>query len=91
VKGEGIAELVDALDRHRASLEVTGRLDARRRERLAARTRAVVNRTLRHWTWADTPAEALLEQALDGMAAGRRSPYEVAAEILEQVKSGVPR
>jgi LAO/AO transport system kinase len=91
VKGEGIAELADALDRHRASLEATGRLDARRRERLAARTRAVVNRTLRHWTWADTPAEALLEQALDGMAAGRRSPYDVAAEILEQVKSGAPR
>jgi LAO/AO transport system kinase len=91
VRGEGIAELADALDRHRASLEATGRLETRRRERLAARTRAVVNRTLRHWTWADTPAEALLEQALDGMAAGRRSPYEVAAEILEQVKGGVPR
>src|SRR5229473_3410060 len=91
VNGEGITELAEALDRHRASLEATGRLDTRRRERLAARTRAVVNRTLRHWTWADTPAEALLEQALDGMAAGRRSPYDVAAEILEQVKSGVPR
>ncbi len=91
VNGEGITELAEALDRHRASLEATGRLDTRRRERLAARTRAVVNRTLRHWTWADTPAEALLEQALDGMAAGRRSPYEVAAEILEQVKGGVPR
>ncbi|HLQ22414.1 MAG TPA: methylmalonyl Co-A mutase-associated GTPase MeaB, partial [Gemmatimonadales bacterium] len=91
VKGEGIAELAGALDRHRASLEATGRLEARRRERLAERTRAVVNRTLRHWVWADTAAEALLAQALDGMAAGRRSPYDVAAEILDQVKSGATR
>ena len=91
VKGEGIAEVADALDRHRASLEATGRLEARRRERLAARTRAVVNRTLRHWIWGDTPAEALLGQALDGMAAGRRNPYEVAAEILDYVKSGATR
>src|SRR3989441_6005180 len=91
VKGEGIAELVDALDRHRTSLEATGRLEARRRERLAERTRAVVNRTLRHWIWSDTPAEALLGQALDGMAAGRRSPYDVAAEILDYVKSGATR
>ena len=91
VNGEGVAELAEALDRHRASLEATGRLEARRRERLAERTRAVVNRTLRHWLWADTPAEALLAQALDGMAAGHRSPYDVAAEILDHVKSGATR
>src|SRR5207245_3839233 len=91
VKGEGITELADALERHRASLEATGRLEARRRERLAERTRAVVNRTLRHWVWANTPAEALLGQALDGMASGRRSPYDVAAEILDQIKSGATR
>ena len=91
VKGEGVRELAEALERHRASLQATGRLETRRRERLAERTRAVVNRALRHWIWADTPAEALLGQALDGMAAGRRNPYDVAAEILDQVKSGATR
>jgi GTPase len=91
VKGEGIAELADALDRHRASLEASGRLETRRRERLAERTRAVVDRGVRHWLWADSAAEELLAQALDGMAAGERSPYDVAAEILDHVKSGAPR
>jgi GTPase len=91
VKSEGIAELVAALDRHRAYLETSGRLQARRRERLAQRTRAVVDRGLRHWLWTDSAAEELLAQALDDMAAGQRSPYEVAAEILDHVKSGAPR
>jgi GTPase len=90
-KGEGIGELAAALDRHRAFLEATGRLDARRRERLAARTRAVVDRSLRQWIWDDSPAEEMLARELDEMAAGRRSPYDVAAGILDFVKGGVAR
>jgi LAO/AO transport system kinase len=89
--GEGVAELVAALDRHRAYLESSGRLAARRRERLAERTRAVVERGLRQWVWEDTPAAELLAQQVEEMAEGRRSPYEVAADILEQVRSGVSR
>src|SRR5213595_3672236 len=42
-KGEGIADLVTALDRHHDFLERTGKLAERRKRRLAARTRAVVN------------------------------------------------
>jgi LAO/AO transport system kinase len=90
-KGEGIEALTEALERHRAFLESSGRLTARRRERLAARTRAVVDRALRRWIWEETPAEELLAQALDGMTAGTRSPYDVAADILDHVKSGAPR
>ena len=89
--GEGVAELVTALDRHRAYLESSGRLAVRRRERLAERTRAVVERGLRQWVWDDTPAAELLAQQVEEMAEGRRSPYEVAADILEQVRSGVIR
>jgi len=91
VKGEGVAELSDALERHRAFLDASGLLAARRRERLTARTRAVVDRALRRWIWDDTPAAELLEQAADAMAAGRRSPYDVAAEILDHAKTGVTR
>jgi LAO/AO transport system kinase len=90
-KGEGIAELAAALDRHRAFLESGGRLDARRRERLAARTRAVVDRSLRQWLWDESPAEEMLAHELDDMATGHRSPYDVAAGILNLVKSGVAR
>lgn len=90
-KGEGIPALIEALDRHRAYLEASGRLAQRRRERLAERTRAAVNRAVQQWVWEGPGAEAILTQALDDMTAGTRSPYEVAAEILEQAKSGAPR
>ena len=90
-KGEGISALIEALDRHRAYLESSGRLALRRRERLAERTRAAVNRAVQQWVWEGSGAEAILTQALDDITAGTRSPYEVAAEILEQAKSGAPR
>jgi LAO/AO transport system kinase len=90
-RGEGTAELIAVLDRHRAFLEASGRLAVHRRERLAARTRAVVDRSLRQWIWEESPAADVLARELDDMAAGRRSPYEVAAEILDLVKSGAAR
>ena len=87
-KGEGIGGLVNALDQHHQYLERTGKLVERRKRRLAARTRAVVNRAIRQWVWDETQAEALLSRRLDDVAAGTRSPYDVAAEVLEQVRNG---
>ena len=87
-KGEGISDLVAALDRHHAYLASSGKLDERRKRRLSARTRAVVNRAIRQWVWDETQAEDLLARRLDDVAAGTRSPYEVAAEVLEQVRNG---
>jgi GTPase len=87
-KGEGIDELVAALDRHHEFLTSTGKLEERRKRRLAARTRAVVNRAIRQWVWDETQAEDLLARRLDEVAAGTRTPYEVAAEVLQQVRNG---
>jgi LAO/AO transport system kinase len=87
-KGEGIAGVVAALDQHHEYLERTGKLVERRRRRLAARTRAVVNRAIRQWIWDETRAEDLLARRLDDVAAGTRSPYDVAAEVLEHVRNG---
>ncbi|HEX9703838.1 MAG TPA: methylmalonyl Co-A mutase-associated GTPase MeaB [Gemmatimonadales bacterium] len=89
--GAGVAELLSGLDAHRAYLERSGRLEEWRRERLAQRTRAVVNRALRQWLWEETRAEELLATRLDAVADGSRSPYEVATEIVEQIKNGAPR
>src|SRR5881296_237689 len=88
-KGEGIAELEAALERHYRYLQASGKLAERRRERLAARTRAVLERGVRRWLAETTHAEELLARRLDEVADGRRSPYDVAAEILDQLKSGV--
>jgi LAO/AO transport system kinase len=87
-RGEGVTELMEALERHRGYLEASGLLERRRRERLAERTRAAVNRALAHWVWEQTAAETLVEEALDDMTAGKRSPYEVAAAIVDHVRTG---
>ena len=87
-KGEGIAGLVAALDQHHEHLERSGKLVERRKNRFAARTRAVVNRAIRQWVWDETDAERLVAQRLEEIAAGKRSPYDVAAEVLDQVRNG---
>jgi len=87
-KGDGIADLVNALDKHHDHLEASGKLNERRKRRLAARTRAVVNRAIRQWVWDETEAEDLVAQRLDDVAAGTRSPYDVAAEVLQQIRNG---
>ena len=89
--GEGTEAVVEALERHRAFLEASGRLAARQRERLAERTRAAMERAVRRGVWHETPAEELLAARLDDVIGGRRTPYDVAAEILGQVKAGAIR
>jgi len=90
-KGQGVTELISALDQHAAYLGTSGGLAARRRERLRRRLRAVTERAVRQWVWDVTRAEELLAERLDDVAEGRRNPYEVAAEVVEQVKSGAVR
>jgi LAO/AO transport system kinase len=86
--GSGIPELADALERHDAWMEQQGELAARRRQRFAARTREVVDRAMHRWVWGETRAEELLRERIDEVAAGRLSPYELAAEIVSGLKEG---
>ncbi|MBK8005785.1 MAG: methylmalonyl Co-A mutase-associated GTPase MeaB [Gemmatimonadetes bacterium] len=88
-KGDGVAELVAALDRHWEALVRGGALAGRRKERLRQRTREVVERAARQWIWQETGAEQVIGERLDDIADGRLSPYDVAAEVLEALKQGV--
>jgi LAO/AO transport system kinase len=87
-KGEGITELVAALDRHHEWLEQSGELERRRRRRLLDRTREVVDRATRRWVWEETRAEQLISERLDQVAGGQVSPYELAQDVLEELKQG---
>jgi LAO/AO transport system kinase len=87
-KGEGVTELIDALDRHHAWLGASGTLAERRRRRLLDRTREVVDRATRRWVWDETRADQRIAGRLDEIVAGRVSPYEVAAEVLDGLKQG---
>ena len=87
-KGEGVAAVVEALDRHHEWLAASGTLAARRRQRLLDRTREVVERATRRWIWDETRADERIAERLDEIVAGRLSPYDVATEVLDGLKQG---
>ncbi len=87
-KGDGVPELLAALDRHHAWLADSGTLGERRRSRLLDRTREVVDRATRRWIWEETRADQRIAERLDEIVAGRLSPYDVAAEVLDGLKQG---
>ncbi|MDQ3138433.1 MAG: methylmalonyl Co-A mutase-associated GTPase MeaB, partial [Gemmatimonadota bacterium] len=87
-KGDGVPELLEALDRHHAWLADSGTLGERRRSRLLDRTREVVDRATRRWIWEETRADQRIAERLDEIVAGRLSPYDVAAEVLDGLKQG---
>ena len=87
-KGDGVSELISALDRHHAWLLESGTLQERRTRRLLHRTREVVDRATRRWVWEEARADQRIAERLEDISAGRVSPYEVAAEVLDGLKQG---
>ena len=87
-KGEGVEELIDALEAHHAQLQDGGGLSARRRERMVRHTREVVGRMLNELVWRRHGGEQLLAEAMDEVVEGGKSPYALAHEIVECLKQG---
>jgi LAO/AO transport system kinase len=87
-KGDGIEELIAALDRHHEWQARSGTLEQRRRRRMLERTREVVDRAARRWMWDESHAERLITARLDEVVDGRLSPYDVATEVLDGLKQG---
>jgi LAO/AO transport system kinase len=88
-KGEGIDEIIAALDEHWEAGSASGTLVARRHERLGRSTRAVVSRAVNRWLFAGGPASALIDDRLAAVVAGTASPYDVAAEVVAILKEEV--
>ncbi len=89
--GSGVAEVVSALDQHHAWLERSGNISAVRRGRLEQRTRDVVERGLRQWMWAEAGIDQFVRERLDGVEAGQISPYDVAHDLIAQLRTGASR
>ncbi len=83
--GEGVPELLEALDEHRGYLERSGELKRRRRERARRRVRDVVERELRRLARAQIRDDDALEKDLDRIVEGDATPYTVARRVLEQL------
>jgi LAO/AO transport system kinase len=86
--GEGVEELIAALDGHRGWLVGSGELSRRRRHRLAERVRDEVARALLLTAWVDRGGADALERALPELEAGATTPYEVAASIIRAAGDG---
>jgi LAO/AO transport system kinase len=77
-QGEGVTEIVDALDRHFRYLEQSGTLRLRRRQRLRERVMEVVEQQVRERLWRDAETTAWLEEQLPSLEAGTSAPFAVA-------------
>jgi LAO/AO transport system kinase len=81
-KGDGIDELLAALDRHFEFLERTGGLKARRRKRLRERVVEVVERKVRQRLWMHGPTSDWIEARIPDLETGAATPFGVADELL---------
>ncbi len=78
VKGEGIDDLVNAIDRHFHYLQVSGELRVRRRQRLRERVMEVVEQQVRVRLWHDAATLQWLDDQLPLLEAGTLAPFAVA-------------
>jgi LAO/AO transport system kinase len=83
--GEGVDELLAAVDAHRAWLQASGELARRRQRRMADRVRDVVRRTLVGVAWFDGNGARILDEAMPDLENGNTTPYAVAARIVRAV------
>ena len=78
--GQGVDDVVEGLEQHRAWLEETGQLAARRARRARAEVEAVAVAALRaRWELGDHSA---LDRLAEAVAAGEQDPYTAADALL---------
>jgi len=83
-KGEGIHDLIGAIDRHFAYLERSGELRARRRQRLRERVVEVVEDRVRARLWRDDATNAWIEERLPELENGTLTPFAAADALLQR-------
>ena len=83
-KGDGISELITALDRHVRYLETSGELRRRRRQRLREQVIDVTEHKIRQRLWRDEATNAFIDAALPALEAGASTPFTVANDLLSR-------
>jgi LAO/AO transport system kinase len=84
VRGDGVDELVSALDGHRRWLQDSGRLDARRRVRAAEEIETIAVTSLRR-RMGDLRGGGLLDELAGRVVAGSLDPYAAADQLVAGV------
>jgi LAO/AO transport system kinase len=80
-KGEGLAEVVSEIDRHREWLDSSGELAARRTRRARDEIEAIAVTALRS-RWGDVHGRSELDDLATSVAAGESDPYAAAETLL---------
>ncbi|MEU1478536.1 methylmalonyl Co-A mutase-associated GTPase MeaB [Streptomyces sp. NPDC005760] len=86
-RAEGVDEVVEALEKHRAWMEEHGVLAARRRARAAHEVEAIALTALRARI-GDLRGDRRLDALADRIVAGRLDPYRAADELVEGLTGG---
>jgi LAO/AO transport system kinase len=81
-KQEGVAEVIDALDRHAHYLETSGTLTQRRRRRLHDRVVEIVERTIQQRLWTDETTNTWLKDQIATLETGATNPFAVALDLI---------
>jgi LAO/AO transport system kinase len=87
-RGEGVAELLDAVAAHRRWMEAHGVLERRRSARAALRIRGILEREARRAARRSLDAPGVLAQALERIERRRGTPYSEADQILRALGWG---
>ena len=83
-KGEGIAELSAATERHFRYLDASGELGRRRRQRWREQILEVAEQRMRRRVWQDPDVEAYIDGRLAPVERGETTPFVVADELLRR-------
>ncbi len=87
VRGEGIAELADALAAHRAHIEAHGALADRRRRNLRSEVLSIATQRMRRELEAALHEDPAVGELLDRVAARELDPASAAATLLERERA----
>lgn len=84
--GEGIDELVETIDKHRARLEESDLLEERRREALRNRTRYLAEEKINGLFWGNSYIQKRFDGIFKRVVSDGLSPYEAAAQLVESLR-----
>lgn len=82
IRGDGVSDVIAAIDRHFHYLESSGGLRERRRTRLRARVIEIVEDHVRRRLWTDDATNRWLDERLSDLEAGSANPFAVADQLL---------
>ena len=83
IRGRGVVELADAIDRHRTFLESSGRLEVARRQRARRQLLALAGEELLSRVQASAEANGHLDELVESIAKREVDPHTAAERLIE--------